>query len=184
MSASNQRKRTCWNCGQSGHMLPQCPKEFNRDAVNENRRRFQESRQQRNQSDQQNRGQQQQQRKKKSALSIDRTKVCPFLVRVFPSNQAHHEEVEYDGGRVPSNEIHVYAWRNFTARELIDEVKEQMSIAGATRFSLANVYPNRNGRYVLRPIVQLHALKEEAQDESTFDELGVEPGDFIDLAIY
>ncbi|GBM02981.1 hypothetical protein AVEN_214702-1, partial [Araneus ventricosus] len=45
---------------------------------------------------------------KTEAVSIDREKTCPLLLRVFLNNGRHHSLGEFVRGNVPPNELQIY----------------------------------------------------------------------------
>nr|CAI5848326.1 unnamed protein product [Callosobruchus analis] len=57
--------------------------------------------------------------------AVDRQKICPFLLRVFVSNNGyHHKPSEYNKGNTPQNELQIYTWKDATLHELTQLVKE------------------------------------------------------------
>jgi hypothetical protein len=81
-----------------------------------------------------------------------------MLLRVLVG-PAHHVAADFDGDRVPrcAAELPLYAWADTTAREiaaLVMERHEPARRAGA-RISLALVYPDRSGKFVVSPVGSL-----------------------------
>jgi histone deacetylase complex subunit SAP18 len=52
-----------------------------------------------------------------------------------------------------------------------------------TRLSFALVYPNQEGRAVLRTVAQSLSTRPGRDDQKTLDELRFEIGDFVDVAV-
>ncbi|RMZ52279.1 hypothetical protein APUTEX25_001669, partial [Auxenochlorella protothecoides] len=118
---------------------------------------------------------------------IDREKICPFLVRVFPKLGAHHMLEDYARrGDEPKDEIQLYTWTDATLRELCDLVKEvhQTARRPSVRLSFSLVYPDRRGRNVLRHVGVVHSSRLGEDDVKTLRSINFQIGDFLDVAIY
>ncbi|KAJ0052242.1 hypothetical protein Pint_00307 [Pistacia integerrima] len=115
-------------------------------------------------------------------------------------------------GKEPKDEVQIYTWKDATLRELTDLVKEVASAARRrdARLSFAFVYPDKNGRFVLRErnlekklerLLDLVLQSSRAwklrgvgktfsygngrrlDDGKALAELGFEIGDYLDVAI-
>ncbi|KAJ0111336.1 hypothetical protein Patl1_00323 [Pistacia atlantica] len=67
----------------------------------------------------------------------------------------HHSREDFAvRGKEPKDEVQIYTWKDATLRELTDLVKEVASAARRrdARLSFAFVYPDKNGRFVLREV--------------------------------
>ncbi|KAL4427142.1 hypothetical protein ABPG77_001146 [Micractinium sp. CCAP 211/92] len=119
--------------------------------------------------------------------AIDREKVCPLLLRVFPRLGAHHQLEDFARRRdEPKDEVQIYTWMDATLRELSDLVKEVQPAARRpmARLSFAFVYPDRRGRNVMRQVGQVHSTRLGGDDSKTLKELNFQTGDFLSVAIY
>ncbi|KAJ4832248.1 hypothetical protein Tsubulata_002013 [Turnera subulata] len=105
---------------------------------------------------------------------IDREKTCPLLLRVFTKIGGHHDREEFqERGKEPKDEVQIYTWKDATLRELTDLVKEVAPEARRrnARISFAFVYPDRNGRFVVRPVGETHSSARKPLDTRTLAEL-------------
>ncbi|XP_010523707.1 PREDICTED: histone deacetylase complex subunit SAP18 [Tarenaya hassleriana] len=120
---------------------------------------------------------------------VDREKTCPLLLRVFTKIGGHHTKEDYAvRGKEPKDEVQIYTWKDATLRELTDLVKE-VSVAARrrnARLSFAFVYPDKNGRFVVREVGQTFSYpnRKQPEDSKTLADLGFEIGDYLDVAIY
>ncbi|KAG5882799.1 hypothetical protein JTB14_035629 [Gonioctena quinquepunctata] len=119
--------------------------------------------------------------------TIDRQKVCPFLLRVFVSSAgSHHKPSDYMKGNTPQNELQIYTWRDATLQELTQLVKEVNPEARrkGTKFSFACVYPDtRQSVYRLREIGSTMTGVKGSEDLKTLGQLRLNIGDYLDIAI-
>ncbi|PIA35762.1 hypothetical protein AQUCO_03500254v1 [Aquilegia coerulea] len=86
---------------------------------------------------------------------VDREKTCPLLLRVFTKVGGHHTQEDFAvRGKEPKDEVQIYTWKDATLRELTDLVKEVAPEARKrdAKLSFAFVYPDKNGRYVVRQV--------------------------------
>ncbi|CAG9853859.1 unnamed protein product [Phyllotreta striolata] len=119
--------------------------------------------------------------------SIDRQKVCPFLLRVFvSSNGSHHKPSDYIKGNTPQNELQIYTWKDATLHEITQLVKEVNPEARrkGTKFSFASVYPDyRQPIYRIREIGTTVTGNKGPEDLKTLGGLRLNIGDYLDIAI-
>ncbi|XP_038993196.1 histone deacetylase complex subunit SAP18-like [Hibiscus syriacus] len=83
---------------------------------------------------------------------VDREKTCPLLLRVFTKVGGHHSKEDFAvRGKEPKDEVQIYTWKDATLRELTDlaEVAPAARRRDA-RLSFVFVYPDKNGRFVVR----------------------------------
>lgn len=67
----------------------------------------------------------------------------------------HHDLEDYAArGKEPQDEVQMYTWTDATLRELTDLVKEVQTSARnpRARLQFALIYPDRQGKNVLRPV--------------------------------
>ncbi|XP_784248.2 histone deacetylase complex subunit SAP18 [Strongylocentrotus purpuratus] len=118
---------------------------------------------------------------------IDREKTCPLLLRVFCSNNRHHQEHEFSRGTVPANELQIYTWMDATLKELSSLVKEVNPDARrrGTYFDFAIVHPHprRNQAYQMREIGMTCSGRKGPDDSVTLGSQSFTIGDYIDIAI-
>ncbi|XP_013748136.1 histone deacetylase complex subunit SAP18-like isoform X1 [Brassica napus] len=121
---------------------------------------------------------------------VDREKTCPLLLRVFTKQTGgHHTKEDYAvRGKEPKDEVQIYTWKDANLRELTDLVKE-VSVAARrrdARLSFAFVYPDKNGRFIVRQVGQTMSYpnRKQPDDSKTLADLHFEIGDYLDVAIY
>ncbi|KAJ8500148.1 hypothetical protein OPV22_010700 [Ensete ventricosum] len=119
---------------------------------------------------------------------IDREKTCPLLLRVFTKIGGHHPAEDFAvRGKEPKDEVQIYTWKDATLRELTDLVKEvsQEARKRDAKLSFAFVYPDKNGRFVVRPVgmTYSHGNGRRLDDAKTLAELGFQIGDYLSVAI-
>jgi len=118
---------------------------------------------------------------------VDREKTCPLLLRVYTKHGSHHKLEEFAvRGKEPEGEIQMYTWFDANLRELSDLIKEVNSEARGRncRMSFAFIYPDRNGRNVMRQVGMVHSSRSSEDDLRTLRSLRFQTGDFLDVAIY
>lgn len=125
---------------------------------------------------------------RRSGLPIDREKTCPLLLRVFSKVGGHHPKEEFAiRGKEPKEEVQIYTWKDATLRELTDLVKEVAPAARKrdAKLSFAFVYPDKNGRFVVRPVGMTYSYGNgrRIDDSKTLDELSFQIGDYLSVAI-
>ncbi|GLE04069.1 hypothetical protein PINS_up012980 [Pythium insidiosum] len=86
----------------------------------------------------------------RAPVSIDREKHCPFLLRVFCNEGAHHRREDYENmDKQPiSNELHIYTWPDATLRELADLIQDAKpeALKPMIRMAFSTVTQDRTGR--------------------------------------
>merc|ERR1719401_3206506 len=84
---------------------------------------------------------------------MDRSKTCPFLLRVFHKIGSHHglEAFSVRGKEPVDDELQVYTWPDVTLRELVDLVKDVAPEARApsAKLTFRLIYPDKAGRNVM-----------------------------------
>ncbi|CAI5505712.1 unnamed protein product [Closterium sp. Naga37s-1] len=131
-------------------------------------------------------------------IVVDREKTCPLLLRVFHKHGGHHDlEAFATRGQEPKEEVQMYTWKDATLRELTDLLKEVVPEARRreARLSFAFVYPNRQGRNVMKQagITNSITRRPTPDDNRTLHELGFQlfptcnkrylDGDLLNIAI-
>ncbi|OAY49265.1 histone deacetylase complex subunit SAP18 [Manihot esculenta] len=118
---------------------------------------------------------------------VDREKTCPLLLRVFTKIGSHHSKEDFAvRGKEPKDEVQIYTWKDATLRELTDLVKEVAPAATRrdARLSFAFVYPDKNGRFVVREVGKTYSNRNgKLDDGKALAELGFQIGDYLDVAI-
>ncbi|XP_058085494.1 histone deacetylase complex subunit SAP18 isoform X2 [Magnolia sinica] len=100
----------------------------------------------------------------------------------------HHTKEDFAvRGKEPKDEVQIYTWKDATLRELTDLVKEVAPEARRrdAKLSFAFVYPDKNGRYVVRPVGMTHSygIGRRPDDGKALAELSFQIGDYLDVAI-
>lgn len=148
-----------------------------------------------------------------SSYQVDRAEVSPTLVRLFWRKGRHHSfvlllfypflllalslsvsfffflfregpyrRIQFD--EFPYQEVQVYTWLDTTLRELFELLKDQeVKLRRSQHLSFAVVYPNKDGRYVVKKMGEIYTCQEGEDDNKTLKELGMEVGDFVDVLI-
>ncbi|KAG0453216.1 hypothetical protein HPP92_025880 [Vanilla planifolia] len=88
----------------------------------------------------------------------------------------HHPKEDFAvRGKEPKEEVQIYTWKDATLRELTDLVKEVAPAARKrdAKLSFAFVYPDKNGRFVVRPVGMTYSYGNgrRIDDAKTLDEL-------------
>lgn len=90
-------------------------------------------------------------------------------------------------GKEPKDEVQIYTWKDATLRELTDLVKEVTPAARRrdARLSFAFVYPDKNGRFVVREVGKTNSHRNgKFDDNKALAQLGFQIGDYLDVAIF
>ncbi|KAI9594560.1 Sin3 associated polypeptide p18-domain-containing protein [Syncephalis fuscata] len=123
---------------------------------------------------------------KRGDNSIDRNKICPFLLRVFLSKNHFHSENSFTLTQTPTqDEILLYAWKDTTLRELFHLLKEEDTAIQNpdARLEFKIVYLDRSReRYITRQFGSVHGTRHGPDDLRTLAQ-GHFPGDMIDICI-
>ncbi|KAL0720639.1 hypothetical protein Bca4012_035238 [Brassica carinata] len=91
----------------------------------------------------------------------------------------HHTKDDYAvRGKEPKDEVQIYTWKDANLRELTDLVKE-VSVAARrrdARLSFAFVYPDKNGRFIVRQVGQTMSYpnRKQPDDSKTLADLHFE----------
>jgi len=117
---------------------------------------------------------------------VDRSNVCPFLVRVFMKhNQGFKEEEFLIRGKEPGDEKHLHLWKDMTLRDITELLKEyDVTVrAWGTRTKYAFVYPDKRGRNVMKEVGSVDSHREGRDDLKTLDSLHFQTGDFLAVEV-
>ncbi|KAK9198547.1 hypothetical protein WN944_013732 [Citrus x changshan-huyou] len=146
---------------------------------------------------------------------VDREKTCPLLLRVSLSlcfsklsmaaasasllcDRMKPGEDFAVRGKEPKDEVQIYTWKDATLRELTDLVlRPTLEYRGIRRevapearrrnaeLSVAFVYPDKHGRFVLKQVGMTHSYGNgrRLDDSKALAELNFESGDYLDVAI-
>ena len=122
---------------------------------------------------------------------IDRTKTCPFLLRLHWRSDRHNTIASYgtiSKYEYPPNEVFIYSWEDATLYELTTLIQSTVYKAKYkhTKLSFASI-AIRDGEFIMQ---HLGVVQSEIErhgkapiDELSLKELGYEVGDCIDVAI-
>ncbi|KAF8324570.1 Sin3 associated polypeptide p18-domain-containing protein [Cantharellus anzutake] len=154
---------------------------------------------------------------------VDRSKICPFLLRAFVKIGGHHRLSIFEDNVLPvADEYQLYTWNDATLRELVTALRAlppnplTSSLRhGAARFSFRAVFPDPTDRGRIsykdlgtihaRDLTQINLLEGDFEteqgtdelerrgrieekdkkiaEERTIEELRVQPGDWLDVAV-
>mmetsp|Transcript_70941 Transcript_70941/g.178902 ORF Transcript_70941/g.178902 Transcript_70941/m.178902 type:complete len:161 (-) Transcript_70941:64-546(-) len=119
---------------------------------------------------------------------LDRSKTCPFLLRVFHKIGSHHglEAFAVRGKEPVDDELQVYTWPDVTLRELADLVKDVAPEARApsAKLHFRLIYPDKTGKNVMTELGQVTSAKRGPDDDKALSTSKFQTGDLLDLAIY
>ena len=115
-------------------------------------------------------------------FQVNRDELCPALLRCFTTHGALHRDQDFDG-RLPNNETRLHFWPDTTPREIFTMLKNKSSLYRGrdVEVSVGVVYLARDGRHLVRHLFDFHSGRQNSS--ITFAEYGVEPGDFLSIAI-
>eukprot|EP00933_Yihiella_yeosuensis_P006980 TRINITY_DN111841_c0_g1_i1.p1 TRINITY_DN111841_c0_g1~~TRINITY_DN111841_c0_g1_i1.p1 ORF type:complete len:205 (-),score=46.33 TRINITY_DN111841_c0_g1_i1:163-777(-) len=119
---------------------------------------------------------------------LDRSKTCPFLLRIFRKINEHHgiEAFAKRGEEPVDEELQVYCWPDVTLRELSDLVKDvapEARTPGA-RLSFRLIYPDKTGKNVSTDLGSVTSLRRGPDDDKQLCATKFQTGDLLDLAIF
>uniref|UniRef100_A0A1I7XX49 18 kDa Sin3-associated polypeptide n=1 Tax=Steinernema glaseri TaxID=37863 RepID=A0A1I7XX49_9BILA len=118
--------------------------------------------------------------------AVDREKICPLLLRIFPANGRHNPISDYARGATPTNELQIYTWMDCTLRELTSLIKDVNPEARrrGTQFEFAIISPEPNSpRFSSREIGNTTAGLRGVDDGKTLSGCKFVVGDYMDVAI-
>lgn len=119
---------------------------------------------------------------------LDRSRTCPFLLRVFRKIGGHHGiEAFAERGKEPvDEELQVYTWPDVTLRELADLVKDVAPEARTpnARLAFRLIYPDKSGKNVMTDLGSVTCTKRGPDDDKPLSSTKFQTGDLLDLAIY
>eukprot|EP00747_Dinoflagellata_sp_TGD_P196821 gnl/TRDRNA2_/TRDRNA2_67413_c0_seq1.p1 gnl/TRDRNA2_/TRDRNA2_67413_c0~~gnl/TRDRNA2_/TRDRNA2_67413_c0_seq1.p1 ORF type:complete len:200 (-),score=30.39 gnl/TRDRNA2_/TRDRNA2_67413_c0_seq1:77-676(-) len=119
---------------------------------------------------------------------LDRSRACPFLLRVFHKIGGHHDlEAFAVRGKEPvDDELQVYTWPDVTLRELADLVKDVAPEARSptSKLTFRLIYPDKAGKNVMTELGTVSAQNRGTDDGKTLSSSKFQTGDLLDLAIY
>jgi histone deacetylase complex subunit SAP18 len=119
--------------------------------------------------------------------TVDREKVCPFLLRVFCKRGSHHRIEDFTINHQPvEDEIQIYTWKDASLREiasLLAEIDPKYAKHGNS-LSFKSVYlDNIRARYNSKDLGVINISKPSKTDDVTLEENRFIIGDFIDVAL-
>lgn len=118
---------------------------------------------------------------------IDRSELCPFLLRLlWKENESHElEELSEEPDPEREHEIHLYTWLNASLREILNSVKTSLPMANRKNCSVIffHVYQDTSGRFKKKSIATLHSVKHSKIDDITLTKIRFEIGDILEISI-
>merc|ERR1712107_469161 len=120
--------------------------------------------------------------------TLDRSRTCPFLLRIFYKVGAHHglEAFAVRGKEPVDDELQVYTWPDVTLRELVDLVKDVAPEARTkdAKLTFRLIYPDKSGRNVSTELGTVITSRDGYDDNKALSSSKFQTGDLLDLAIY
>lgn len=112
---------------------------------------------------------------------VDRTKTCPFLLRVFPKENEFNRLDEFARARLPQNELQIYTWESETLRTLTQLIKSQLTAfrAKETQFYFGVASPDARGNYSMRTLGMTQGGRKGNDDTLSLGDLNFRIGDYI-----
>jgi len=124
---------------------------------------------------------------------IDRTKICPLLLRVYIQLDEHHAASSFAvrGSEPNEDSIVCYTWPDATLRELAGLIQQVNPEARSQKreISIAFVYPDRTGTNVVKHVATIPTRAQRGRgangqsDQKTLAELKFETGDSLSVAL-
>lgn len=119
--------------------------------------------------------------------SIDREKVCPFLLRVFCKKSVHHRIEEFTLTRQPvEDELQIYTWKDASLRELaslLAEADPKYAQHGSSISFKAVYLDGARGRFQSKDLGVINISKASKNDKITLEDNRFVIGDFLDVAL-
>jgi histone deacetylase complex subunit SAP18 len=115
---------------------------------------------------------------------VNRDKMTPFLLRIFYKFGSHHSLSAFAvrGSEPADEELQVYVWMDCTLGDLCDLLRDVLpEAADAKRLDVNLVYPDKNGTMVYYQIGEVGSGG--PNDKKTLEEVKMQTGDFLDLAV-
>jgi histone deacetylase complex subunit SAP18 len=113
---------------------------------------------------------------------MDRTTVCPTLIRTFYQQSEHHTLADFMK-ELPSPEIYVYTWRDATLQELAHTILRSLKLPNVQLMSFNMVVPNLTvGGWTLEDLGRVDLSARQAAESRTLEDLGFRPGYLVDVA--
>jgi len=122
---------------------------------------------------------------RKPMAKVDRKKICPFLMRVFPSHGQHHPINQFQNGAVPGEELSIYTWQDAKLKDIAELVKQSYPDANKldVTLSFARVFPdNKSGEWNIKEIGKIGS-KFGSEEFVSLYESGFNISDFMDVAV-
>ncbi|CAM9225891.1 unnamed protein product [Chrysoparadoxa australica] len=120
-------------------------------------------------------------------LVVQRSKVCPMLMRVFWRLHSHHVPADYQLGRLPKQqEVSLYVWFDTTLREISSMFQDAVPEARRrnSRCTFCVVYPDKQGNQLFKQVGCVRQMEKGEDDGKTLKELNYSAGDYVDVAVH
>ncbi|ESO03553.1 hypothetical protein HELRODRAFT_173254 [Helobdella robusta] len=117
---------------------------------------------------------------------VDRSKICPVLLRVFIGKGRHNSTSEYARGKTPSHEVQLYTWMDATLKELMNLIRAlgDEGRQKGSQFEFSVVYADlRSPNFKMRDIGKTIVGNATQDDFATLLSKKFQIGDFLDVAI-
>jgi len=116
-------------------------------------------------------------------MSIRTTKTPFLLVLFYKSNGFHRPEDFEPHGRLPSDSVQIYTWKDATLTELANLLSSTINTANK-RLSFRMLYNDNNRPRVIVKELGWTSTNERGDGDITLDEARFVIGDYLDVAIY
>lgn len=119
---------------------------------------------------------------------VERARTCPMLIRTWVQVGRHFDSSDYSAERTPpeARSLPIYTWRDATLGELAEQIRAAVPEARAApgaRLEFALVFPDKTGHFKVKPVGIVRGADGSEDSFMTLDRVGLQVGDFLDVAI-
>jgi len=120
--------------------------------------------------------------------TIDRSSVCPFLIRTFLKVNSLFKDGEFvstTSHQQPGREIYLHGWNDMNLRDIVDLIKEHEPSARqwGSRIRIYFVQVDIHGRLNLREVGTVNPFRDDKSDRKSLELLNFEVGDFLAISV-
>ena len=117
---------------------------------------------------------------------MDRSKICPLLLRIFYKLNGHNELEDFLPPSTPEHELQAFVWPDTCLRELAELLKDVVEEAKGknAKLKFRLVYFDNTGTPRAADLGIISNTTRGYVDTRTLSLLKFQTGDFIDVAIY
>ena len=114
---------------------------------------------------------------------VDREKICPFLIRIFYNENNFSSLKDFENEQLPSQELHIYTWKDANLRELTNLIQGELQIPTAIKFKYSCLYYNSKGILTRIDLGDVSLNKNTPSELRTLHSLNFAIGAYIDINI-